>query len=131
MLRTAIAERPRLAIAGSEYTQGRLVAHFASLGERVLHPSLGEKLGLPPLDPMARGITVARASGSALDESVGGAALRVVPGEEEGRTEALLQLAEEKGARNRLITLGRKRAARFDWPQIAAAYVDAYRDALA
>lgn len=94
-------------------------------------PSLGEGFGIPPLEAMVRGIPVISASGTSLDESVGEAAVRVEPTDESGWTDALLRLATDDGERARLIRAGLERVGRFSWPRAAAAYVEAYRAALA
>jgi alpha-1,3-rhamnosyl/mannosyltransferase len=79
---------------------------------------------------MARGVPVACSTGTSMDETVGDAARRVDPADEQGWTNALLRLAADADERNRLRSAGREVAARFDWPSAAAAYVDAYRAAL-
>jgi alpha-1,3-rhamnosyl/mannosyltransferase len=59
------------------------------------------------------------------------AALRVDPVDREGWADALLRLDSDETERERLRGAGRELAARFDWPRAAAAYVGAYRAALA
>jgi glycosyltransferase involved in cell wall biosynthesis len=93
------------------------------------YPSLAEGFGLPPLEAMARGLPVACSAGSAFDETVGDAALRIEPGDEGAWTEALLWLGSDAAGRDRLRARGLERAAQFDWRRTAAAYVAAYRDA--
>ena len=94
-------------------------------------PSLGEGFGFPPLEAMARGVPVVSATGTAHDESVGEAALRLDPHDEEGWSEALLRLESDQDERARLRALGLQQARGFGWEQAAAAYVNAYHDALA
>lgn len=94
-------------------------------------PSLGEGFGFPPLEAMARDVPVVCSTGTAHDESAGEAALLVDPRDEEGWSEALLRLESDEGDRDRLRALGREQAGRFGWERAAAAYVNAYRDALA
>jgi glycosyltransferase involved in cell wall biosynthesis len=93
-------------------------------------PSRAEGFGFPPLEAMARGVPVACSSGSALDETVGEAALRVDPADEEGWSAALLQLAADPDLRQRLSAVGRARAKEFTWSRSAEQYVAAYRRAL-
>jgi glycosyltransferase involved in cell wall biosynthesis len=95
-----------------------------------VYPSLGEGFGIPPIEAMARGVPVACSTGTSMDETVGDAAIRVDPTDEQGWTDALLRLASDEGERDRLRAAGREVAKRFDWPAAAAAYVDAYRAAL-
>lgn len=96
----------------------------------VVYPSLGEGFGFPPLEAMARGVPVACSMGTALDESVGDAALLVEPADERGWTEALLRLAGDDEERERLRAAGLERVRRFQWPHAAAEYAQTYRDAL-
>jgi glycosyltransferase involved in cell wall biosynthesis len=92
-----------------------------------VYPSFAEGFGLPPLEAMARGIPVACSAGSALDESVCEAALRVDPRDTAAWAEALVELQSDAG---HLRARGLERAASFTWERAAAAYVEAYGDAL-
>ena len=97
----------------------------------VATPSFAEGFGFPPLEAMARGVPVVCSTGSALDETVGDAALQVPAKDEEAWAEALLRLAADESERARLRELGLARAARFDWARSATEYVRCYREALA
>lgn len=92
-----------------------------------VYPSFAEGFGFPPLEAMARGLPVACSTGSALDESVGEAALRVDPRDTAEWAEALVELQSDAG---HLRARGLERAASFTWERAAAAYVEAYGDAL-
>jgi glycosyltransferase involved in cell wall biosynthesis len=93
-------------------------------------PSHAEGFGFPPLEAMARGIPTVCSTGSALDETIGEAALRIPP-EDRGRwAEALQLLASDGEERARLRALGQRRAASLPLGQAARAYVSAYRKAL-
>jgi alpha-1,3-rhamnosyl/mannosyltransferase len=78
---------------------------------------------------MARGVPVVSSRGTALDEGVGEAALRLDARDETGWAAALLRLAADDAERERLREAGRSRAGAFDWARSARAYVDAYHDA--
>jgi glycosyltransferase involved in cell wall biosynthesis len=93
-------------------------------------PALAEGFGFPPLEAMVRGVPVVCSSGSALDEVVGDAALRVGPSDERGWTETLLRLAADTEERGRLGRAGLQRAQLFSWEQCAAGYVRVYHRAL-
>lgn len=93
-------------------------------------PSHAEGFGIPPLEAMARGVPTICSAGTAMDETVGEAALRVGPADTAAWAEALLRLASDEGERSRLRTLGLERARTFDWSLTARRYVDCYEDSL-
>jgi glycosyltransferase involved in cell wall biosynthesis len=90
-------------------------------------PSHHEGFGFVPLEAMARGVPAAVATGSALDETAGDAALRAGPGDVDGWTEALRRLHEDEALRSELIARGRTRAARFTWERAAREHVAFFR----
>jgi len=96
----------------------------------VATPSHAEGFGFPPLEAMARGIPTICSTGSAFDETVGEAALRVPPGNPRLWAEALQTLAADTGERARLRELGLQRARLFNLDRAARAYVGAYQEAL-
>jgi glycosyltransferase involved in cell wall biosynthesis len=94
-------------------------------------PSHAEGFGFPPLEAMARGIPAVCSTGSALDETVRDAAVRVDANDYEAWAEVLLRLASDPDERGRLRELGLRRAADFRLEKAASAYVDVYRAAIA
>jgi glycosyltransferase involved in cell wall biosynthesis len=94
-------------------------------------PSHAEGFGFPPLEAMARGIPTICSSGSALDETVGDAAVRVAADDRQGWTDALLHLATDGTEWRRLGELGLRRAGEFRLEDAASAYVEVYRAAIA
>jgi alpha-1,3-rhamnosyl/mannosyltransferase len=94
-------------------------------------PSHAEGFGFPPLEAMARGIPAVCSAGSALDESVGDAALRVAADDREAWADALHRLASDGAERLLLRELGLRRAAQFRLEEAASAYVAVYRAAIA
>jgi glycosyltransferase involved in cell wall biosynthesis len=92
--------------------------------------SHAEGFGFPPLEAMARGVPAVCSTGSAFDETVGDAAIRIPAADVDGWTEALLRLASDEQERSRLIEAGRARAAAFSVEAAARAYVACYRSAL-
>jgi glycosyltransferase involved in cell wall biosynthesis len=80
---------------------------------------------------MARGVPTAVATGSALDETAGDAALRVDPADPAAWADALERLDGDHALRAELVERGRARAAGFTWERAAAAHVDLFRAATA
>jgi glycosyltransferase involved in cell wall biosynthesis len=78
-------------------------------------PSFVEGFGFPPLEAMARGVPVVYATGSAMDETLGDAALGVPPTHVVAWADALRTLDEDTATRQELIQRGRARVTRFTW----------------
>lgn len=93
-------------------------------------PSIPEGFGYPPLEAMARCVPTIASTGSAMDETLGDAALRVHPLDVTGWADAMTSFATDEDARVCLVTAGREVAARFSWTRTADAYAQIYRDAL-
>ena len=98
------------------YRQARFVAT----------PSFAEGFGYPPLEAMARGVPVVCSTGSALDETVGDAAIRVPAEDQRGWIEALTALDSDSALRARLIEAGLRNARRFTWARSAAAHLELF-----
>jgi glycosyltransferase involved in cell wall biosynthesis len=97
----------------------------------VVTPSWEEGFGLPPLEAMRRGIPAICSTGSALDETVADAGLRIDPGDSAGWARALRQLQDDELMISRLREVGRAHAERFSWNAAAAAYMREFRLAVA
>lgn len=93
-------------------------------------PSFEEGFGYPPLEAMDRGVATVCSTGSALDETVAGAALQVPSGATVQWAAALLRLERDAGLRARLVEAGRKRARQFHWSVPARSYVELFREIL-
>jgi glycosyltransferase involved in cell wall biosynthesis len=93
-------------------------------------PSHAEGFGFPPLEAMAFGRPVVCSTGSALDETVADAALRVRSNDVEGWADALNMLESDADERARFAEAGRRRAAQFTWTEAAARHLSCYRSAI-
>jgi glycosyltransferase involved in cell wall biosynthesis len=90
-------------------------------------PSSAEGFGLPPLEAMARGVPTICSTGTAMDETLGAAALRVAPEDVRGWTEGLLRLAGEDALSSELGRAGPDQVRRFTVERMAAAHLELYR----
>ncbi len=90
-------------------------------------PSYAEGFGLPPLEAMARGVPTICSTGTAMDETLGTAALRVAAEDVRGWTEGLLRLAGEDSLGGELGRAGPDQARRFTVERMAAAHLELYR----
>jgi glycosyltransferase involved in cell wall biosynthesis len=96
----------------------------------MVFPSLAEGFGLPVLEAMRRGVPVACSSTTALGEVAGDAALTFDPESVDAIRVAIRTLLGDPAERERLVALGRARAAQFSWQAAAEGTVASYRRAL-
>jgi glycosyltransferase involved in cell wall biosynthesis len=90
-------------------------------------PSHHEGFGFVPLEAMARGVPTVVATGSALDETAGDAAVRVAPDDVAAWTDALARVHGDAALRVELATRGHERAATFTWDRAAQAHAALFR----
>jgi glycosyltransferase involved in cell wall biosynthesis len=96
----------------------------------LLHPSLSEGFGLPPLEAMAAGAPAIVSNRGALPEVCADAALVVELDDPQTLTDAMAK-AIDPAARGRLIERGRARAAQFKWRSTALGTLLVYRSLVA
>ncbi|MFQ5893632.1 MAG: glycosyltransferase family 4 protein [Nitrospinota bacterium] len=96
----------------------------------LVHPSLYEGFGLPPLEAMACGAPVVAANTSSLPEVVGSAGLLVDPRDAEAWAEAIERIVAETALRDGLVALGRERATLFTWERTARQTLAVYQEAV-
>lgn len=95
-----------------------------------VYPTLMEGFGMPVLEAMRRGLTVACSSVSSMPEVAGDAALLFDPTDTTSIAEALGRLFSDSNLRQRLIAAGRQRAELFSWERTADATWRSYERAL-
>jgi glycosyltransferase involved in cell wall biosynthesis len=116
-------------------TAESLPEHYKSF-DIVVVPSLEtrtwiEQFGRVAVEAMAAGVPVIASESGALPEVVGDAGVLVAPGSASSLAVALRRLAADPNERARLGNLGRKRAARFSWQQVARRQLKLYERVLA
>jgi glycosyltransferase involved in cell wall biosynthesis len=91
----------------------------------VAYPSLEEGFGLPALEALACGAPLLATCGSAVEETVGDAAV-LAAGTDTGSLVAALEQVLERGCAARLRVAGPARAAPYTWAASVAAHVEVY-----
>jgi glycosyltransferase involved in cell wall biosynthesis len=89
-----------------------------------IYPSQFEGFGMPVTEAMAAGVPVACSDIEPLRSIVRGAALLFTPGNEVEIVEALHRITSDDDLRQRLVSAGHERAARFTWDSAALQTLD-------
>jgi glycosyltransferase involved in cell wall biosynthesis len=97
----------------------------------LVHPSLYEGFGLPPLEAMSCGTPTIVSSVSSLPEVVGDASLLVSPEDIEGWTVAMWRMLTDDSLHSELAEKGLKRAQLFSWEKAARETLRTYKRLLA
>lgn len=92
----------------------------------LVHPSLYEGFGLPPLEAMACGTPVVYADTSSLSEHLGQAAYPVAPGSVESLTQGVRRILEDRKLRAAYIHKGKAHVQRYSWETIALKFLHLY-----
>jgi glycosyltransferase involved in cell wall biosynthesis len=121
--------RDRIHLAG--YVSREEQPLWYNSADLFVYPSSFEGFGLPPLEAMACGVPVVTSGTSSLPEVVGSAGRTVDPLDIQALGEAMVQVLTDESEAARMRAAGRLQAARFTWPDAAAACTAAYRAAIA
>lgn len=119
---------PRVRFTGT-ISDDTLRALYASATAFVF-PSRYEGFGLPPLESMTFGAPVIAARAASLPEVVGDAGLYFEPGNAGELAETIARLLVDSALAERLVALGRSRAAQFSWSAAADKTASVYRSVL-
>ena len=95
-----------------------------------LYPSLFEGFGLPVLEGMQFGAATVVSNSTSLPEVAGDAAILLDPLNNDSWTTAMLHLAHDQTARDRLAMASLSQASRFSWQQNANKLLDLYQEAI-
>jgi glycosyltransferase involved in cell wall biosynthesis len=94
----------------------------------LVYPSLYEGFGIPVLEAMACGTPVVTSVGGATEETAGGAAVLIDPGDP---ASVAAGIEEAASRRDELVRQGLERAKAFNWDRVADATAAVYREAAA
>ncbi len=90
-------------------------------------PSWLEQFGRVAVEAMASGAVVVASRSGALPEVIADAGVLVAPGDHDALAAALARLRDDAELRAELRDAGRRRAATFDWPNVARRHAEFYR----
>jgi glycosyltransferase involved in cell wall biosynthesis len=96
----------------------------------LVHPSLYEGFGFPPLEAMACGTPVVSSNRTSLPEVLGDAALLVDPDDVDQLAGAIARVLDDEALRRSLREKGLEQAKRYTWQRAAAQTLDVYREAV-
>jgi glycosyltransferase involved in cell wall biosynthesis len=93
--------------------------YILNAAEALVHPSLYEGFGIPPVQAMACGCPVISSNAASLPEVCDDTALLFSPTQLEALVEAMRRIAEEPGLKEKLRIAGVTRAGRYTWKATA------------
>lgn len=112
--------------AGSQDEDGIIGLYNAA--DLLVHPSLYEGFGLPPLEAMACGTPVISSNRTSLPEVVGDAGILLDPTDVDGLSAAMERILTDAALRARMREAGLERARLFPWRKTAEKTLAIYRD---
>ena len=118
----------RSAIRLLHYVEDRQLPALYTGAECLLHTSIYEGFGFPPLEAMACGTPVISSTGGSLPEVLGDAAVLLAEPDAAQWAARTLSLLNDPQGSARLALAGRQQAARYSWPDTARKTWDVYRE---
>jgi alpha-1,3-rhamnosyl/mannosyltransferase len=123
----AVAAGRRALIRLPGYRQGRALRAAYAEATALVFPSLCESFGIPAVEAMAQGTSVALADSTALPEIGGEAGWYFDPTSEDTIANAIRRLLDDSGERSRRAMLGRAIADHYRWQHANDRLVEALR----
>jgi len=103
----------------TDYVPQELLPALYSGATSIIHPTLGEGFGLPPLEAMACGTPAIVSMNTALPEVVGDAAIGIDPHDVDSIADAVIRMVSSSELQQEHRRRGKRRAAMFSWKQCA------------
>jgi glycosyltransferase involved in cell wall biosynthesis len=125
----ADAGEPDAVVVLGPVSEGRLQALYRG-ATALVYPSLYEGFGLPVLEAMAVGTPVIASRAASMPEVLGDAGILLDPLDAEAWAAAIVKVANDEHARDRMRHAGRARAAGFTWERTAQRTLGVYRQVL-
>jgi glycosyltransferase involved in cell wall biosynthesis len=127
-IREAGEVRSRIILPG--YVADTDLASLYSGATAFVYTSIYEGFGLPPLEAMQCGVPVITSNTSSLPEVVGDSGIMVSPDDEDGLSQAMLDLYRNASLRSELAQKGLSRSRQFTWARCIEDTLAAYRLAI-
>lgn len=109
-----------------DYVPDEDLPFLYSAATLLVHPSLYEGFGLPPLESMACGTAVVYADTSSLSELISEAGLAVRPASAESLSEGIRRLLERDDLRQEYRERGIRHSGRYSWERVATEMLNVY-----
>ncbi len=107
------------------YVEARDLPVLYTMAKALVYPSWYEGFGLPVLESFGCGTPVITSNVTSLPEVAGDAALLVDPANSRDIAQAIVQIMEDAGLRQKLTEKGLKRAALYTWDRTARTILEA------
>lgn len=115
----------------ADYLGGEDLMDAYREADLLVHLSLYEGFGLPPLEAMACGTPVVSSNRSSLPEVLGDAAVFVDPAAPAEAAEKIISVLTDEGLRQELVLKGKRQAAKYRWDETAKHVIEIYREVAA
>jgi len=113
------------------FVDDQTVEDLFAAADLLVHPSLLEGFGLPPLEAMSRGVPVACSRAGSLPEVAGDAAEYFDPYDVPAMGEAIARVLDDPARAAQMVVRGRAQSGRFTWEENARRYAQLYREVAA